>query len=297
MANELTTLFLFRQHAGLSADATRDALLERLITDVSAAIGSACNRTFGATTYKAWIDGTGEWYLRLPQWPVTNIYQICTDTDTACTIEYTGSGEYADLSFDGTTVTLHSVGTDGVETTSTLAVATYKTVTTLAAAIAAVSGWSATVETDMGTFPSALIRPIMAADVLTTSSYDLEVPTDPVAGVRLAQDTNRLVEAEDLETWPEGSQNVFVWYKAGYTLPVDDGTHESLQTAGNVPGGLVLAANECVYDAWNATRLDGNVSSESIGGHNYVLGGASYNTRSVVDRRWQQLAQYADKWV
>jgi hypothetical protein len=293
MANELTTLYLFRQYAGTPADTARDALLTRLISDVSALIGEACNRAFGIATYRTWLDGTGSEGLRLPQWPVVTVYQACISADSALAVTYTGGGEYADVSFDGATLTLHSVDTSGTEATTELAVATHKTVGTLAAAIAAVTGWSGEAESGMENYPSAVLRPDSSGDVLSPSEFTLSVPIDPVESVHIRRDSNRLLVSDSLADWPEGHRNVFVWFRAGYTLPADDAEHESLAVAGNLPGGLTHTANRAVHDAWNATRLDGNTAVESLGGHTYTMSAV----RSAVQRHWHDLAKYAEKWA
>lgn len=289
MSSSLTTRFLFKQQAGISGT-TDDTLIDRLILDVSDAIERRCDRVFGTATYRHWLDGTGTKYLLLPQYPITNVYMVTDESDNVLTITFSG-GEEASVSVTDTSVLLHSVSTAGAETnTSTLTFATYKIVSTLAAAIAAVSGWSATIESSMSTRPTALLRPMWAEDATDPNDATLIIASES-SKIRVSYLTQRAIESSDGFIFPCGRQNIFIWYVAGYTLPVDNSGHSALETTGNLPGGLVLAVNGILNDVYLARRRDRTLQSESLGDYSY----SNAQVSAAIDSHWRELSPYVRK--
>lgn len=267
MASALTTQFLFKQQAGVSGS-TDDTLILRLIDDVSDAIERYCDRTFGTATYRQWLDGTGTERLLLPQWPVTNAFMVTSDYDDVMTVMFTG-GEEASVSVTDTSVYLHSVSTAGVATDTTIALATYKTVTALHTQIETVSGWSAVISSGMDTRPTTLLRPMWADDATSPISAELTIASDS-SKMRISLTSQRAIESADGFCFPWGRRNIFVWYTAGYTLPVDNAGHTALTTTGDLPGGLIVAVNSIVNDVYQARRRDRTLRSESLGDYSYT---------------------------
>lgn len=286
MAVNLTTRFLFKQHAGITGTAN-DAVIDALIDDVSALIADVCDRVFELTTYKQWLDGSGGQTMLLPQWPITVIHKVTSDTDDVLDVKFQGDGTHADVTVDATNCTLHHVDNSGDEQSTALALATYKTVATLATAIDAVSGWTTVTRGGHDNEPTLFLMPVYGADALSPDYPTLEVPDDSY-NVRIVSETDRLIERTAGFAFPCGRSNVFAWYKAGYTLPVDNAEHTALATAGNVPKGLTLLVNQAIFDVYSARAHDAAMKSEKIGDYSYTRGAVE----SAVTIREAELQNY-----
>lgn len=271
MAKNLTTVFLYRQYAEITTDTQTDLMLTRLIDQVSQAIAAYCDRTFELTTYKQWLDGTGRSFLALPQWPVTRLLGASTDTTDVGRLQFTG-GTWATTTLKDGVLYLDSIDTAGAETSEEITLASFPIMSGLATEVGTKTGWTLTVDGDNGTQPSTLLRPFDGQWALSTDDIDLEIAEETDA-VRLIESSNQQIEYPSGRAFPSGSQNVFVWYKAGYTLPVDNTNHTKLTTDGNVPDDLTLIANEILSAVFNAAgEAFTGVASEKIGNYSYTLG-------------------------
>jgi len=290
MAVNLTTRYLFKLHAGISVT-TYDTLIDTLIDDVSELIEQACDRTFTATTYRAWLDGSGARTMMLPEWPVTNLYRVCIGSDNVLEVEYTSSGLHADISFDGTTFTLHYITSAGTETTNTtITAADNAQISDLENALEAISGWSATVRGGNSTQPTTLIKPFRARWCLNPDSMTMEVPdTGDGLDVELVSETNRAIATTYGRSFPKGRSNIFVWYKAGYTLPV--GT-TSVTTEGTVPKGLTLVANQIINDVYMSRKDDLTLKSKKLGDYSWTRGDVK-DFQGYIEAHWNDLRRYA----
>ena len=115
-SNNVTTLFLFRQFAGLEQETKRDATLKQLITDTCNQIATVCNRIFGLDTYHTWLDWQGGNTIRVDNWPITRLYRVAFGSSDTLRVTYDGSGLHADLSYDGSSIFLHAIDSAGVDT-------------------------------------------------------------------------------------------------------------------------------------------------------------------------------------
>lgn len=290
MAVNLTTRYLFKLYAGITST-TDDALIDILIDDASSQIAEVCQRTFELTTYKLWLDGNGSSMLLLPDWPVTVVYKIAGDMDDVMDVEFEGSGIHADVTVDDTNCTLHYVDNSGDEQTTSLALSTYKTATTLAAAINAVSGWTATLQSAYANEATLFLRPVFGANTLSTDYVTLEVPDDGY-DVILDSETDRVVRRKNARTFPCGYSNIFCWFKAGYTLPVDNSEHTGLDTDGDVPKGLTLYTNQVVKKVYKERKKDVSLKSEKIDDYSYTRGDISGVVSAVIEQSAEDLLPY-----
>lgn len=283
MAGELTTRYLYKLFAQIpTATTTWDALIDRLITDTSEMVASYCDRVFTTTTYKEWYDGTGTQRLVLPENPITALYKCCINRNDVLKIQYTSTGLHADVTFDGTSVILHSIDATGTEATSTLAIATYKIASTMATAINLVSGWTAEAQTNFTSTPMILVRKETGLPAKSNDYAMLGAADEDGIEVRIMAGSDRTIERNldlgssvyvdgaDFVHFPMGSANIFVWYVAGYTLPVDNAGHTTLTTAGNVPGGLTQAVNMVIKTVIGEGKVGGAYKSESLGDYSYT---------------------------
>lgn len=282
MANttDLTTLFLFKQFASLT-ETEDDEKLKAIISACSLAIAEYCQRTFLETTYKKWLDGTGEDWLLLPEWPIRVVYGISTKRNDVMTVKNT-TAKWASVSVEDTLIRLSSISTAGVESLdNTYTWATYPTMTLLAAAINAVTGWSATVKTDQGTQPTILLQPGVSGYAVSPDDVDLFI-ADEIESVRLVPQTDRMIarvaqnsSSDDLfiggsgVPFPAGTANIFAWYKAGYTLPTDSDDGIGLDEAGNVPKDLTMITNNIVKHVYDGSEQDLGPADQRLSASDY----------------------------
>jgi hypothetical protein len=309
----LTTTTRYKSYAGISGT-SQDTLIGILIPMVSDQIAKHLCRDLEVTTYKRWVNGTGSPILRLEQWPILNVYQVSISTMTAGYIENTGATtKRASVSFDGTNLSLMSVNASGTETLTDLPVATYKILSTLATAIEAVSGWEVTINSsDYEEEPSNMLCPIFAAPAYNPDTADLILPDSPEPVRLITDDTIELlldprapggfgggsiVEGFDATPgigsgFPSGAANVFVWYRAGYTLP-SDASGGTPASDGTLPQGLSLLVHQILTDVLSSTKLNSNLQSESIGGYSYSLRSAANGAvASAIENRSKDLSFY-----
>lgn len=284
--SDLTTQFLYRTAFKKTAPAGGDDKnLAQWITAVSDAVERECDRTFGVTTYKKWLDGSGSGQIVLPDYPVQSVYGISICTSNALQITNT-TAKIASASTELTGLRLYSISTAGAETDTLLLYATYATITALKTAVDAVAGWSATILSGMDNEPTILIKPYLQDMCISPATFEVEVASE-FEPVRIRSESDRVIErtfSGDAAIWypatlsaqgamfPEGRSNIFVWYKAGYTLSVDNGTHTALSTTGTLPASLVHIVNTIVKGVEDSySNSIGGVASESIGDYSYSL--------------------------
>lgn len=304
----LTTKTRFKEYAGITGT-SQDALITTLITQVSGAIERYLRRTLEATTYKVWLNGTGTPILRLEQYPILAIYQVSIRADSVGYVENTSATvKRAIVAFDGTNVVLTEISTTGTETKNELPIATSKIMSTLQSAVAAKAGWALILNSsDYEGEPTGHLRPIYGTDALSPNTADLHLAIDPDPVRVIKEDAIELVDPSTFPVnadWPQtiprnmgygfpaGTGNIFVWYKAGYTLPTDaDG--EVAASDGTLPPGLALIVHEIIQDVLSSTKFNSNVQSESIGGYSYSLRATDKGAvASAVENRKKDLNQY-----
>lgn len=291
MAKNLTTRYLFKLHANLSLTITTfDALIDELINQVSEAIANHCARTFEATDYKRWFDGTGSNRLVMPEFPITNVYAVSASTKSVATLIFTG-GSFATAGLRDGTLFLDSINNSGTESHNTITLAS-NSMSALATAVSAVTGWTLTVESEDTNEPAVLLRPFEGMWALTPDTADFEM-MDETTDVQLAADSDQTLERGSNRSFgalhghqsrghgfhniPQdsglvfsyGRTNIFVWYKAGYTLPAPLAVNAAPTTEGNVPEDLTLICNQAIKDMYDMGKSSGLLKSEKIGNYSY----------------------------
>ena len=306
--SNLATLVRFKQYAGITGT-SQDALVTALLPQVSGAIERYLRRTLETTTYKSWLDGSGSPILRLNQYPILAIYYVAISSVTVGYIENTSSSVIrASVSFDGTNLSLTEISPTGTEKTTDLPVSTSKVMSTLKTAIEAVSGWECALNsTDYDSEPTIFLRPMHGQDALSESTADLVMADDPVSVKVVNEDLIELVRSPTFPTFnpqavtvpletergfPSGTANVFVWFKAGYSMP-SDAVGEIPASDGTLPAGLALIVDQILQDVLSSIKLNSNLQSESLGDYSYSLrASATGAVASAIENRKRDLAQY-----
>jgi len=183
-------------------------------------VTSYCRRTFDSTSYtREKYNSTGGRYLSLDNYPITAIARITIGVSTAIRIKNTSIYTKASVSVSSTVLTLSKDGSD-----STLAFETYTTMTLLVAAVNALgSGWSASVaDSAYASFASTELIEKYGLSCIDSNEVDLKIPyEDAEYDFDVLPDEGTIIFNRNI---PQGSQNVFVDYTAGYsstTMPDD----------------------------------------------------------------------------
>lgn len=276
----LTTTAKVKAFAGITSTEFDDQL-DAIIPLVSSLIEAQLDRTIESATYREWLDGSGERYQRVTEYPVTRIFQAAYAVNSAVSLYFSG-GSMATVSVQDATLKLFSVSSAGVEADVDLDLATYPTITLLVAQINATGGWSATTETNRGSDYSLNIKPFDTQHALSPDTADLYTP-DEAIDVRVADRGEYLLETIGGGGFPKGRSNVFVWYTGGYTT---------------VPGGLEAFANQIALDTMYGAQRDGSLSSEKIGNYQYQVGtgGSGVAVKGMANALVQQRIAAISAW-
>lgn len=148
-----------------------DSYYEDLCTRATEQIEEYCSRKFVARNYFSWLKPRG-CFLFIPNTPIIKLSGIYQSSQGTFSVGYSSSTDVeATLSVGEISITLSTIDSVGTETSSVLLFSTYKTVSALVAAIALVSGWSASTQSNM------------KAQFLIPSSYDCLGSTCSVLGM------------------------------------------------------------------------------------------------------------------
>ena len=268
---DLVTLGAAKTFIGMDENCD-DTQLKRLIGYASTAVETYLGRTIALTEYREWVDGSNSAYQRLDQWPITRLYQVTDGTQNLGRLTYTGTAIESFASCDGKVLTL-------VDTSANdLTLATYPTGTTLAAAVALLTGWTLTLYTaDLATADTRKMRPFAAA-ANDGNSVDIEIPEDSIQGARVSQNSDWQIEGG----FSGGHSNIFIWYKAGYSA---------------TPDGLVWAVLQIVRDAYYTSKPKRDITkdSEKLGDYSYknaAGGSGAVSMTDIVGSYAKQLSPY-----
>jgi hypothetical protein len=295
-------------------------VLPQLAAAASRLIRIHCNRWFNrrpsADATLPWYDGcyTPDYPSRqfcLRQFPVNRVKRVRATPTTVLTVVNTdtSTNQAATASLNTTTVwdiddvppavsglSLWRVASGTETTTPTLSFATYKTLSSLAAAVNGLgNGWSATVESNFGAWPTADFSPVQGAlpalgpvgsgAEFTIHTTDVPFQLDARAGI--------------LTLGSAGSNDPFGSPRFGAYLATDPG---DLSVSGGIGGVRVVydagwdtvpedvqqAAIETVRDMFNLLNLDQRLVGESNSAYSYTVAqGAMANyalPRSVVGK-------------
>lgn len=136
-------------------DLSTQAAKQQLSTLISAAcefVEKTCDRAFASASHDDVFEVERDGTILLSDPPVTEISRICS-AYSFFTIQNT-TAQVASFHITDTAIKLNSI-TAGVAATSSITLASYATITLLAAAIEAVSGWSVTITSGYESFPTS----------------------------------------------------------------------------------------------------------------------------------------------
>jgi len=221
---------------------TGDYLITQLIARAEDFLNRICGRNLESAEYTHERYDGGEKKIFLKNWPVSEVTQISTSKMNAIRIKYTSAtayNAYVITSTLGITLVV-----DGVASVADLTFATNATLLTMANAINAIAGWTATVAaTTYNSFPSTQIFRKLNRFALNQYIY-LEIPDEPIDGYEVEYDSGILRLSSGF-IW--GWRNIFVTYMGGYTT---------------IPPLLELICIELVKSNYNLIGKDASLKSE-----------------------------------
>jgi len=232
---------------------TNNYLLNQIADRISSMAETYCQIDYEEATISERHDGDGGSLLMLDNRPVNSVSRIAVSPVTGISITNTlstATGAYVAVS--DTTLTL-TVDVGAGTTTSTLTLATYGTMTLLAAAINALSaaGWTATVSSAYeGHDPSDLI--VMETSYALNTAVSLKLFVGGESNYTLYPDKGWIVLKSG--GFSPGHRNVVVTYNHGYAV---------------IPGALKERVLQLIGYVYYQSRTDPTLQSERLGDHSW----------------------------
>ena len=242
--------------------------LDQIIGQAYESLITYMGRGLFDTEYTERIElGRDNGIIMLQQPNVTDVTFVGVSVSDAFTAKYTGANPRATVEVTDAAVVLRSRA-GGTTTTSTLTFASNGSTSDLSTAIAAVSGWSSSLNETM---PSAYLMRQGVRDAKNTTvqaegfdDYDGDYSIDYPAG--------KMTFGWPYVPWNIRNQMV-VTYSAGYTTLPED-----------IEGVLL----DLIQAAWSSTVRDGSVTEERLGDYSYKVDSSNSDSSS------DMLARYDD---
>ena len=233
-------------------DSADDTLLTELINQVSDRIERLCYRQFKLRTYCQRERVFDRNRVLLRHYPVVTVNRIGWGRANALSVSYAAGGSplRATIQSNADGMQLDSTDSAGATTTTNLDYDTYPTTASLAAAIGAVSGWSATAQVNV---PSVELNVVGAVDALDQTAW-LTWPDQAIDASRVRFDSGVI----ELKQTPS-TADVFVAYQAGYAT---------------IPDDVELVTHELVAEAFNLGKRDTTAKTEWLGDYSFALADA-----------------------
>ena len=260
----LTSLENLKAYLAISGTSD-DVILERCIDRATAIIESHCDRKLKARTFFDFLMPEGDRTVRTEEFPIVSIDTIAFGSQTSFSVssDTASSDVVATVGFDGLTLRLYKVESDGTTTTATLAATSYATTSALVTQInSSVSGWSATLTKNA--YTRSLYR--FGGRGVIDAEAQLEFPRDNVSEYRVDFESGRIhitadrfpgIRSDNAQAnrFPSGFFPVFVQYTAGFETVPDDLEQVGLEVAG---------------DIFRERLQDRTLQAESLGDYNYT---------------------------
>lgn len=270
----ITTRTAFKTYTGITIT-TDDDLIDTLLLRATAAIESYCDRKFQHDTYRERYDGDGTCDLLLKQYPIGEVKLLSIGSTDVIRITNTSSDAYnarVRVTDDSMVLTILGGTNDGSDT---LTLTDYTLTTLVAAIVALVKGWSATLQiSTYGVWNAEEILNCSGLECLDSYAY-VECPDEPESDFEIYANKGIL----HLGTgFTSGVNNIIVRYAAGYSTMPDD---------------LVQITIDLANTYYLSRKTDSTVKSEKLSDHSitYVEGGGG-GARDIPTHIAKRLAPY-----
>ena len=191
------------------------AILESIQNGVEDWIASKCRRIFESADYNEYYDGEGGMYLQLNNYPITALTRVCIGR--RCVIRVKNSSDYTSATISVTSTGL--IFTKDDVSDSTITFASYATMSAVVTAINLLGGgWSAAIESsDFSNFKSSELVRMFGKSAIDGNWVYLDAPDEAIDSFEVNPNKGTLYRRSG---WPEGENNIFVKFTAGYsTIP------------------------------------------------------------------------------
>jgi len=263
-ANALTSLANLKSYLSIT-NTTDDVILEKCIDRATAIIESHCDRKLKARTFHEFLMPFGDRTVKTEEFPIVSIDTIAFGSQISFSIssDTAATDVVATVGFDGSTLRLYKVASNGTETTDTLAASSFATTSAIVNQInSSISGWSATLTKNA--YTRSLYR--FGGRGVIDAHARLEFPRDNVSEYRVDFETGRIhitadrfpgIREDDARAnrFPAGFFPVFVQYTAGFETIPDDLEQVALELSG---------------DIFRERLQDRTLAQESIGDYSYT---------------------------
>lgn len=205
----------------LSTSTAENRTVDLLIRAVSEAIRHWCRRDFALANHDELYSGSGRLFLLLDNYPVVAVERVATSPMAVLSITNTSStNQRATVQATSTGLTLVRVASGVTTTDTSVTWASNVTLNAVKTAVDALgNGWSATVASGYGSWPSADLRPIQGALNAKDIRAELLLHVEERADYSVDADRGFLLRGSG---WSAGLGNYRVVYTAGYeTVPED----------------------------------------------------------------------------
>lgn len=290
----LTSLASVKRQLRITAS-TYDTILTELINSISQRVRTIAGKDFCATDYARWYSLPDNGDVVLENGPLLYLNIATRCTRQALDVSYSGSAINATVQVTDSGVRLLTTTAAGTTTTTDLSFADYPTISTMAAAISAVSDWTATLKND-GLSKQLVPRGGQYTPVGSTINLFAADPTQALSDYQLRSESgilslgrargvwdsdywggystggslNGQVVYGDIAAYPNSTRGlIYVEHRSGYET---------------IPAGIDLLVREAVQRAFRYGLLNNALQSESIGDYSYTLADQSTQDQAFYSR-------------
>ncbi len=231
-----------------------DALITEMIDQASLAVSKEIGvETIIEATYdRERHDGDGSTDLWLNNWPVNEVLRVAIGFDDAMTVSYSGAATHANVLITDAALKIR-FATAGTWTTTSFAFSSYATITLLAAAVDAVSGWSADPVTGYGNWPSVELLPHPASNA-KDETVELSVANENDDDIILGSVAWGILYRG--VGWNVSMRNITIDYIAGWPIA-------------SVPQPLKSAVYQLTDMLYRTSKTDSTKDEEELGDYSY----------------------------
>lgn len=246
-----------------------DSLGTNILSAVDNLIKKRLGRDIESTSLDEYYSGNGYTTMRLRQYPIISVQAIRWNYYPLLNIRYTDTTAHvATINVTASGLVLTSTK-NASTTTTTLAFATYTTISALADAINAVSNWSAVYGSNYGGWATSDLKPQGVYDALRSVA-------------RIQSHVHYLGDFTIREECGE------IYLPQGFARGINNYRIQATCGYASVPEAIVQLAAELFASVYNGRGMNTNLQSESLGSYSYTL---------AAEKAWNQLSIAAKETV
>ena len=282
----LSTIYLFKQEI-TTTEGTNDEI-SLALTIATSFIEKYLDRNLEYQLYRTWQNGKGGNSIILKEWPITRVYAISSIVTALAHVRVNDAANT-----DWVTVDISSTGVDGAfwYPDGEVPIDEYHNLTELIDDLNTQTDLednllfsTSLIQDKYGDIPTMFLRPEALQLIKGSDSEIYGIFNDTPTSFTIDSGTNRVVHTNFLI--PQGINNVFCWYSAGYVYPVDNVDHTGLDPSvtSTVPADLRSITHQVANDILqnvmtnSHTIISSGISGEKQGKYSYTRDTLSTDT-------------------